>query len=325
MEKNKTDINRRQFLKSSAVAVTSIAAIGAGVGYIKKVKGIDIRRENILRPPGAIHEDNFIYGCIKCGLCVQICPIQAVKLAGINEALSYGTPYIDVREQPCDFSCDSLQCVETCPTAVLDFKQFEEVGGNALTEYQKEHDVSDPDFNPFKIQIQAMREAVTMGIAKLNEKTCLAVMGKGFSGTPRGEDFEGLSRTPSRGGKGRGRGKGMGKGLGRGEGRGEGREHEEHDASNHEGRGEGRSQKGETKASPLKDKYYEREICDLCVTECPIGCSAIEMEEIVGQGGKLTFKPNVLDGCTGCGVCVMVCPTENPSIIVEPLNQESHV
>ncbi len=275
MEQNKTDINRRQFLKSSAVAVTSIAAIGAGVGYIKKVKGTDIRRENILRPPGAISEDNFIYGCIKCGLCVQICPIQAVKLAGINEALSYGTPYIDVREQPCDFSCDSLQCVETCPTAVLDFKQYEEAGGNAITEYQKTHDVSDPSFNPFNVQIRAMKEEVKMGMAKLNVNTCLAVQGKGFSGTPRGTGFSGIYRTP--------------------------------DGS-------------EKKASPLRDKEFNREICDLCVTECPIGEKAIVMDNNAGA-----FKPKVLDGCTGCGVCVMVCPTENPSIIVEPLNQESHV
>lgn len=302
MEKGNTDLDRRQFLKSGAVAVTAMAAIGAGISYLKKVRGTDTRSHMFLRPPGAVHEDDFIYGCIKCGLCVQICPIQAVKLAGINEALSYGTPYIDVREQACDFSCDSLQCVETCPTAVLDFKQYEEVGGNALTEYQKEHEISDPNFNPFKIQIQAMREAVKMGMAKVNEKTCLAVIGEGFTGTPRGEDFKGLNRTP-----GRGMGKGKGKGLGR------------------QGRGKGRSQEGESKASPLRDKYYEREICDLCVTECPIGCSAIEMEEIVGQGGKLTFKPNVLDGCTGCGVCVMVCPTQEASIIVEPLNQANHV
>ena len=180
MGKSNTDLNRRNFLKSGAVAVAAMAAVGAGVGYIKKVKGTDICKQNILRPPGAIAENEFIFGCIKCGLCVQICPIQAVKLAGINEALSYGTPYIDVREQPCDFSCDSLQCVETCPTAVLNFKQFEETGGNALTEYQKVHDVSDPSFNPFKVQIQAMKEAVKMGMAKVNEKTCLAVQVKVF-------------------------------------------------------------------------------------------------------------------------------------------------
>ncbi|RLD54275.1 MAG: 4Fe-4S ferredoxin [Bacteroidetes bacterium] len=275
MEKNKTDINRRQFIKSGVVSVTALAALGAGVGYLKKLHSANARTSEHLRPPGAIDEDDFIYGCIKCGLCVQICPIDAIHLAGISQGLSYSTPYINVREQACDFSCDSLQCVETCPTAVLDFKQYEEAGGNAITEYQKNHDVSDPSFNPFNVQIRAMKEEVKMGIAKLNMNTCLAVKGKGFSGTPRGTDFTGIYRSP--------------------------------DGS-------------EKKANPLRDKEFNREICDLCVTECPIGEKAIVMDNNAGA-----FKPNVLDGCTGCGVCVMVCPTETPSIIVEPLNQESHV
>jgi len=150
-----------------------------------------------------------------------------------------------------------------------------------------------------------MREAVQMGVAKVNVSTCLAVKGEGFTGTPRGNNFEGVNRTPARG---------MGKGKGKG---GEGKRHKR--------KGEGRSQKGETKASPLKDKNFDREICNLCITECPIGCKAITMEETSGDNGKLTFKPNVLDGCTGCGVCVMVCPTDKPSIIVEPLNQNDHV
>ncbi len=313
MKKSKTDLNRRQFLKSSAVAVTAMAAIGAGVGFIKKVKGTDTRRQDFLRPPGAISEETFIFGCIKCGLCVQICPVQAIKLAGINEALSYGTPYIDVREQPCDFSCDSLQCVETCPTAVLDFRPFKKEGEKAIDEYYKENDVSDPDFNPFTVQIRAMKEAVLMGVAKLNVNTCLAVKGEGFKGTPRGENFDGVYRSPGRGrlggrGKGRGQGRGLGRGQGRGEGRGLGGGHS---FADHE----------ETKVEPLREKEFDREICDLCVTECPIGCKAIRMDESVDNNGNSTYKPMILDGCTGCGVCVMVCPTEQPSIIVEPVNQ----
>jgi ferredoxin-type protein NapG len=275
MEKSKTDINRRQFIKSGVVSVTALAVIGAGVGYLKKLHSANARTSDHLRPPGAVDENDFIYGCIKCGLCVQICPIDAIHLAGISQGLSYGTPYINVREQACDFSCDSLQCVETCPTAVLDFKQYEEAGGNAITEYQKNHDVSDPGFNPFKVQILAMKEAVKMGMAKVDTKTCLAVHGKGFSGTPRGKDFNGIYRTP-----------------------------------------DGKAKK----ASPLRDKEFNREICDLCVTECPIGEKAIVMNS---NGG--TFTPKVLEGCTGCGVCVMVCPTETPSIIVEPLKSENHV
>jgi len=265
----KTDINRRDFLKSGAVAVTALAAVGAGVGYLKKLHGENARTQDFLRPPGAIDEDEFIFGCIKCGLCVQICPVQAIKLAGIEKGLSYGTPYIDVRAQACDFSCDSLQCVETCPTAVLYFKQFKDAGEAAIAEYEKTHDYNDPDFNPFKVQIKAMKTKVRMGIAEVNEKTCLAVKGQGFKGTPRGDDFKGIYRSP---------------------------------------------RTGDPKPSPVSEHSFDSEVCDLCVTECPIGETAIIMDESDG-----TFKPKVLDGCTGCGVCVMVCPTQEPSIVVEPI------
>jgi len=267
MANPKKDISRRQFIKASAVAVGSVAAIGFGVEYIKKSDDSgDIQK--ILRPPGAILEEDFIYACIKCGLCVQICPVQAIKLAGINQILSYGTPYIDVRNQACDFSCDSLQCVETCPTAALNFVQFKEVGEKAVEEYDKTHDYKEKGYNPFKSQIAAMKAAVEMGTAVVHEKTCLAVQGKGFSGTPRGEDFKGIYRSPD-------------------------------------------SKTG--KAEPLREKTFQREICDLCVTECPIGETAIVLDKANGN-----FKPKVLDGCTGCGVCVMVCPTKPASITIEP-------
>jgi ferredoxin-type protein NapG len=323
MENQKsTEINRRSFLKSGAVVVASLAVAGTGVGLINKVNASDLRRENILRPPGAVDENDFIYGCIKCGLCVQICPVNAVKLAGISQGLSYGTPYIDVRNQPCDFSCDSLQCVETCPTAVLDFKQFKNIGEKAIIEYEKTRDRSDPEFNPFKVQIVAMREAVTMGMARLIPGTCLAVKGQGFTGTPRGDDFDGVHRSPARG---RGRGMGLGQGKGRGPGGGgRHRRWEKNDVEEHDG--EGRYKENvETKASPLSERHFDREICDLCVTECPIGCEAIEMVETEQPDGSLQYTPQVNEGCTGCGVCVMVCPTQKPSIVVEPWEGGDHV
>lgn len=305
------DINRRNFLKSGAVAIASLTAIGAGAGLLQKANASDLRRENILRPPGAVKESDFIYGCIKCGLCVQICPVQAVKLAGISTGFSYGTPYIDVMNQPCDFSCDSLQCVETCPTGVLDFKQFKKVGEKAITEYEKDHDRSEPGFNPFRVQIVAMKEAVKIGMAKLIPETCLAVKGNGFTGTPRGYDFAGVHRSPGRGrGYGRGEGSGNrkhGKGMGNGKGRQLRRCQQE--------------EKAESKALPLNQRHFDREICDLCVTECPIGCQAIEMKQTTLADGSVSYKPQVNAGCTGCGVCVMVCPTQKPSIVVEPITE----
>ncbi len=269
MDKSEHKLNRRAFLKSSAIAVGAMAAVGAGVGYLQKITAETRINQRFLRPPGAVDEDTFIYGCIKCGLCVQICPIQAIKLAGIKEGLAYGTPYIDVRTQACDFSCDSLQCVETCPTAVLYFKQFKDAGEKAIEEYDATHKM-DENYNPFPVQIQAMKSIVKMGVARVNEDTCLAFQGKGFKGTPRGKDFKGINRSPY---------------------------------------------SGDLKATPLSEKVYDEKICDICVKECPIGDTAIVMAD--KGGGKVV--PEVLEGCTGCGVCVMVCPTEGPSIVVEPI------
>ncbi len=269
MDKSEHHLNRRQFLKSGAIAVGALAAVGAGVGYLQKVTAESRINQKFLRPPGAIDESTFIFGCIKCGLCVQICPIQAIKLAGIKEGLAYGTPYIDVRTQACDFSCDSMQCVETCPTAVLYFKQFKKAGEKAIEKYNATHKV-DNTYNPFPVQIMAMKSAVKMGVAQVKAETCLAFQGKGFKGNPRSKTFNGINRSPYT---------------------------------------------NDLKATRVSDKVYDEKVCDICVKECPIGNTAIVMKD--SGGGKIV--PEVLKGCTGCGVCVMVCPTEGPSIIVEPL------
>lgn len=274
MKKTDPEINRRQFLKNGAFAVAAIGAVGVGVNYLRK-----LNEENaltLLRPPGAILEDEFIYACIKCGLCVQICPIEAVKLAGISDGLSYGTPYIDPLAQACDFSCDAMQCVETCPTAALNFIPFKKAGEDALIEYQKANPTPGPDYNPFIVQSHAMKATTKMGIAVTNHSTCLARNGKSYKGVPREPGFKGIYRSPN-------------------------------------------PKREERKASLVNDHQFDREICDLCVTECPIGDTAIIMKEKTSRNGQKFWRPIVLDGCTGCGVCEMICPTTPSSIIIEKL------
>ena len=268
-KKEQLAIDRRQFLKNGAFAIGAIGAIGAGAGYLKMLNKENAK--NLLRPPGSVNETELIYACIKCGLCVQICPIDAIKLAGISEGLSYGTPYIDPRAQACDFSCDAMQCIETCPTAALDFIPFKTAGEEALVKYQKENPTPGPDYNPIGVQSVAMKANTKMGLAVINYDTCLAKKGEGFKGNPREEGFDGIYRSPN-------------------------------------------PKRKERKASPVNDHAFNRDICDLCVTECPIGDTAIIMEE---NGGMMI--PKVLDGCTGCGVCVMICPSEPSTIVIDKL------
>jgi len=155
--------NRREFIRSGVlVGGTLIAALA---GFVPIAGGGTHR----LRPPGALKdaqlsERDFLSACIKCGQCVQVCPVEAIKLADLADGYGVGIPYIEARAQACDFSCDGLQCVLACPTG-------------ALT-----HSLNYPS-------------QTRMGFARVaRPDTCLAVLGKGFKGQARGADFRGELR-----------------------------------------------------------------------------------------------------------------------------------
>jgi len=149
---------RRQFLRT---IVLGVGVVGVSLlGYIP-VLG---RWRDRVRPPGALQEREFLSSCIKCGQCVQVCPVNAIHLADLDEGFGIGAPYIDTRKQACDFSCDGLQCVLACPTGALTHH----------INYSHETD---------------------MGVARVvNEKQCLAVLGQGFKGQARGASFKGKLR-----------------------------------------------------------------------------------------------------------------------------------
>lgn len=119
-----------------------------------------------LRPPGALDETDFLAACIKCGQCVQVCPIEAIHLGDLTEGLGNGVPFIAARDQACDFSCDATQCILACPTGALS------------------HTID-------------KKEQVRMGVAELVvADACLARQGKGHKGTARGAAFPGVLRYP---------------------------------------------------------------------------------------------------------------------------------
>lgn len=150
--------DRRKVLRSIAVGV---GVVGAGLlGYVGQA-ALSAPR---LRPPGAVDERDFLAACIKCGQCVQVCPVEAIKLADLLEGFGVGAPYVDARAQACDFSCDATQCILACPTGALT---------HAIDK----------------------KEQVRMGVAALaRPDACLARQGKGWKGPARSADFGGRKR-----------------------------------------------------------------------------------------------------------------------------------
>ncbi|MBU0500517.1 MAG: 4Fe-4S binding protein [Gammaproteobacteria bacterium] len=250
--------SRREFLRTGAMAggvllISLMGYIPVGEGKMKR-----------LRPPGALidkdlNERDFLAACIKCGQCVQVCPVEAIKLTDLADGFGIGTPFIEARDQACDFSCDGLQCVLACPTG-------------ALT-----HEINYPAQS-------------RMGFARLTRpEKCLAIQGQGFKGQARGPDFKGVLR------------------------------YEELDR---------------WKAVPIADHPYDLELCDLCVRQCPIEirigqcaagkppsgdknqCPPSRAISLESMGEGKARKPLVHDGCVGCGVCEMVCPTDPPAIVI---------
>lgn len=156
---SRAEEERRKLLRSALIGAGVVGASLAGLFGNRLA-----RAAPHLRPPGAIDEERFLAACIKCGQCVQVCPVQAIKLADLQEGIGIGVPYIDARAQACDFSCDAVQCVLACPTGALTHKLDK-------------------------------KEQTRMGVAELAlPNRCLARMGQPFKGVARGKDYKGLLR-----------------------------------------------------------------------------------------------------------------------------------
>jgi ferredoxin-type protein NapG len=178
---------RRRFMRS-AILATGVVGFSL-LGYVP-VLGAGRKR---LRPPGALEEADFLASCIKCGQCVQVCPVQAIRLADLLDGFGVGVPHIDAREQACDFSCDAVQCVLACPTGALVYSDQREPflkmrdgvklpGKPVLLAKEKD---ADP-----RLEIRER-----LGVARLaRPDACLAKQGKGFRGMARGGDFDGRLR-----------------------------------------------------------------------------------------------------------------------------------
>ncbi|WP_295052563.1 ferredoxin-type protein NapG [Sulfuricurvum sp.] len=144
--------DRRRFFLSIARGI-GLSAMGALVwsAYVGEVKAAPL----VLRPPGALKEEEFIKNCIKCGFCVEACPYDTLKLAKPGDNLPMGTPYFIPRTIPC-YMCSDVPCVPVCPSGAL--------SETSVSSYIQAH---------AKLDINKAR----MGLAVIDEESCIATWG----------------------------------------------------------------------------------------------------------------------------------------------------
>ena len=144
--------DRRKFILAMARGI-GLSAMGGLIwsAYVGEVKAAPL----ILRPPGALGEEDFLKTCIKCGLCVEACPYDTLLLSKPGDNNPIGTPFFVPRDVPC-YMCDDIPCVPVCPTGALKTENVQsEKDGGMVWDIKK----------------------MDMGVAVIDTKSCIAFWG----------------------------------------------------------------------------------------------------------------------------------------------------
>jgi len=106
------DLGRRRTIAGLAAGAAVVPLFRANTGLGKS------RNERLLRPPGALDEEDFLSRCIRCGECMKVCPNTALHPT-LDQAGLEGlwTPTLVPRIGYCEPSC--VLCSEVCPTGAI--------------------------------------------------------------------------------------------------------------------------------------------------------------------------------------------------------------
>ena len=112
------NLSRRSFLGASL--------LGLGAGFLARgSSSAQSKLNEIIRPPGAIPEQEFLARCTRCGECIKICPTRVIQAQGLEQGLEgFSAPRMIMRIAGCDQEC--TLCGEICPTDALRALELEE-------------------------------------------------------------------------------------------------------------------------------------------------------------------------------------------------------
>ncbi|MCA8987459.1 MAG: 4Fe-4S binding protein, partial [Planctomycetaceae bacterium] len=146
---HETPLGRRGFLASTIGTISGTVG-GASVAAFSSIWGADLENADgfrPVRPPGSVPEQEFLQMCIRCGECFKACPSDVLQPLGFQQGLEgLWTPQVVADWSGCSFSCNN--CGQVCPTGAIRELPIEE------------------------------KRVARMGLAIVNENTCLPYAGK---------------------------------------------------------------------------------------------------------------------------------------------------
>jgi polyferredoxin/ferredoxin len=107
-------LTRRGFLAAAVSGLAAVPAVRLG-GLLERNW-----RPGVVRPPGALAEEDFLHRCLKCGQCMRICPTNVIQPASFEAGIEgLWTPLLNFRvgTSGCQLNC--IACSNVCPTAAL--------------------------------------------------------------------------------------------------------------------------------------------------------------------------------------------------------------
>jgi polyferredoxin len=107
------DVSRRRFVYSSVGSILTL-------GLIKTGFHSEINAGQVVRPPGALPESDFLDRCVRCQECVKICSstggcLQPAMLECGWEGI--WSPIVNARHGYCEYNCNL--CGQVCPTGAI--------------------------------------------------------------------------------------------------------------------------------------------------------------------------------------------------------------
>jgi ferredoxin-type protein NapG len=132
MSKKEKKINRLVFFKEIASSFGEIVDELFG----ESLADFSQKFPDLIRPPGAGNEEEFLRLCIKCGKCIKACPYIALQPVIYANEFDRGTPCLRVASSYCRF-CKDFPCINACPTGALNLKNQKEKIATAIIDADK--------------------------------------------------------------------------------------------------------------------------------------------------------------------------------------------